>query len=137
VGSLVPSEAPLGCTSSCSDPVFALDSTSGDEPNLPDIQYTPRFGYVPQISGFPSGQSDPVEFQRFRAVFIHRLFIERSGTDTIFDPGVTPTAPTTGSYQRVGEVSVFVFPDGMLPNGLADEQAPFEIGKNRFIRLLR
>jgi hypothetical protein len=32
---------------------------------------------------------------------------------------------------------MFVFPFNSLPNGLADENAPFEIGVNRFVRLVR
>lgn len=135
--SLSPAELPSGCSGPCSDPVFARDDTPDEQPNLVDLQYTPRFGYVPQITAFPSGQSDPVNFTRFRPIFVQRLFIEKSGTDTIWDPGVTPAAPASGSYQTVGEVSVFVFPDGMLPNGLADPEAPFEINKNRFLTLIR
>jgi hypothetical protein len=137
VGNLNPAETPSGCTGPCGDAVFALNSSATDDPNLVDIQYTPRFGYVPQIANFPSGSSSPTPFLRFRAIFIHRLFIEKSGDDTIFDPGVSPAAPTSGSYQRLAEVSVFVFPDGMLPNGLAGDTAPFDVGRNKFVRLVR
>lgn len=137
VGSLSPPEARTGCSSTCTDPVFALNSSSSDTPNLYDIQYTPRFGYVPQISDFPSGGSDPRQFIRFRPIYLYRLLFETAGGTVIFDPGVTPAPPDSGAYQRVGETSVFVFPDGMLPGGLASADAPFEIGVNRFIRLVR
>jgi hypothetical protein len=138
VGSLSP-EAPTGCSGPCGDPVFAVNSSSSDQPDLYDIQYTPRFAYVPQISGFPSGQSQSRAFIRFRPIFIQRVLIETSGpgSGTIFDPGVTPAPPQNGSYQRVGETSVFVFPETMLPGGLGGEDAPFEIGVNRFVRLIR
>jgi Flp pilus assembly protein TadG len=135
--SLTPPEAPSGCTGPCNDPVFARDDTPNEQPNLADIQYTPRFAYVPQITSFPSGSSSAVNFIRFRPIFIQRLYIGTAGADTIWDPGVSPAAPSTGSYQRVGEVSVFVFPDGMLPNGLTDPGAPFEVNKNRFVALIR
>ncbi len=137
-GVLTPAEASAGCSPpKCDDPVFARDDTPNEQPNLAEIQYTPRFAYVPVISAFPPGQSNAVDLLRFRPIWIQRLLIETPGSDTIWDPGVTPAAPTSGSYQRVGEVSVFVFPDGILPNGLADPMAAFEINKNRFITLIR
>jgi len=137
VGSLSSPEAASGCSGPCDDPVFALNSSTEDVPDLYDIQYTPRFGYVPQIADFPSGSSEARQFIRFRPIFIYRLHIEVSGGTEIFDPGVTPTAPGSGSFQRVGETSVFVFPDGSLPGQLASNDAPFAINVNRFIRLVR
>lgn len=136
-GVLSPAEPGTGCSGPCNDPVFARDDSPNEQPNLAEIQYTPRFAYVPVISDFPSGQSQVRSFTRFRAIWVQRLLIETPGTDTIWDPGVTPAAATTGSYQTVGEVSVFVFPDGMLPNGLGDPEAPFELNKNRFVTLVR
>jgi hypothetical protein len=121
----------------CTAPVFALNSSDEDKPDLFDIQYTPRFGYVPQISDFPSGTSASRSFIRFRPIYIYRVLFEVTSGTVIFDPGVTPTAPTSGTYNRIGETSVFVFPDGMLPGGLASQDAPSEIGVNRFVRLTR
>lgn len=137
VGSLATPEAPSGCSGTCNSPVFALNSSTSDSPDLFDIQYTPRFGYVPQISDFPGGSSQNRTFIRFRPVFIYRLLFEVSGGTVIFDPGVTPAPSSSGSYQRLGETSVFVFPDGSLPGRLASTDAPFEIGVNRFVRLIR
>ena len=38
--------------------VFSLNSSTTESPDLWDIQYTPRFAYVPQLAGsFPSGSS--------------------------------------------------------------------------------
>src|SRR5690606_18414194 len=69
-------ELPQGCdldgTPGCSAPVFAIDSDPTEDPNIYDIQYTSRFGYVPEIIDFPSGSSQPRGFIRFRAVFIYR-----------------------------------------------------------------
>jgi hypothetical protein len=126
-------EPPSGCSGPCSDPVFARNSVTQD-PEIYDIQYTARFGYVPELNGFGPGNSVS-RIMRFRAVFIQRLLIE--GPNLTWDPGVSPAPPTSGSYQRVGETSIFIFPDGILPNGLADENAPFEVGVNRFVRLVR
>jgi len=139
--SISPPESPgTGCndgaSSACLAPVFGVDSAV-ESPNLYDIQLTPRFGYVPQIAAFGRGSSGNVQFERFRAIFIYRLFIEVSGPDTVFDPGMTTPPPTTGNYQRLGETSAFVFPDTMLPNGLAGRSAPFDLGVNRFVRLVR
>ncbi len=118
VGSLTVPEAPTGCGTGnvCSDPVFALNSSIDDEPDLFDIQYTPRFAYVPQIADFPTGTGDRA-FIRFRPIFIQRLLIETSasGTGVIFDPGVTPAPSTTGTFARVGETSSFVFPETHAP----------------------
>jgi hypothetical protein len=136
--SLTPPEASSGCTGPCDSPVFARDDTPTEQPNLFDIQYTPRFAYVPVIASFPPGSSNPVNFTRFRPIWIQRLLIETSGSgNTIWDPGVIPLAPAAGSYQRVAEVSVFAFPDGMLPNNLTDTDAPFAVNKNKFITLIR
>ncbi|MGQ0434881.1 MAG: pilus assembly protein TadG-related protein [Microthrixaceae bacterium] len=138
LGSLTPSESATGCSPpTCDDPVFARDDTPSEQPNLFDIQYTPRFAYVPVIASFPPGSSNPVNFLRFRPTFIQRLVITKSGADTIWDPGVSPAAPTSGSYQTVTEVSVFTFPDGMLPNDLTDPEAPYQVNKNKFISLIR
>lgn len=136
--SLTPAEPPSGCAGACTDPVFAFNSSATDDPDLYDIQYTPRFGYVPVISDFPTGQSQARTFIRFRAVYIQRLVIDRQGSgETVWDPETAPVPPTSSGYQRVREVSVFVFPDGMLPGGLGGEEAPFEIGVNRFVTLVR
>jgi hypothetical protein len=143
-------EPPSGCgiDNECDDPVFSVDTDPGEDPNVFDIQYTSRFGYVPQISGFPSGGSGKRSFQLFRAVWIQRLVIETSGGDYHFDPGFgdgfydgysddSNDYHDSSNYQRVGEVLVFVFPPGMLPGRLADEDAPFDLGVNRFPELIR
>jgi len=137
VGSLVSPEDPAGCSGTCSSPVFALNSSTTDTPDLFDIQYTPRFGYVPQIVDFPNGTSEARQFLRFRPIFLYRLLIQQGGDTEIFDPGFSAEPSSTGAQLNVGETSVFVFPDGMLPGGLAGDDAPFEIDVNRFIRLIR
>lgn len=153
VGSLQTSsgtnEEPNGCgvDNVCTGPVFDLDSDPSEDPNVYDIQYTSRFGYVPEITDFPSGGSEKRGFLRFRAIFIQRLVIEDNGSKYFFDPGFGPDYDgfTSNSddfldasgYERVGETLVFVFPKGMLPNRLADEDAPFLLGVNQFPELVR
>jgi hypothetical protein len=133
IGSLSTPEPPSGCTGNCDSPIFALNSTETD-PELYDIQLTPRFGYVPKLNGFGAGNSVS-RIEAFRAVYIQRLLIENS--NTTWDPGVSPAPPTTGTVNRVGETSIFIFPPGSLPNGLADANAPYQLGANRFVRLVR
>jgi hypothetical protein len=138
VGVMSVPEPPTGCIGACNDPVFARNTSTSDDPDLFDIQYTSRFGYVPELDNFGSG-TNPARIMSFKAVFIQRLKIERSGSnsDVIWDPGVFPQPPTSGGHQGVGETSIFVFPSGILPNNLSNGDAPFEIGVNRFVRLLR
>ncbi len=120
----------------CEDPVFTVNSSSSDSPDLFDIQYTPRFAYVPELSGdFPSG-SGTVTFESFRAVFIQRLRVGNGKNADRFDPGFGPSSLGGGSG-TVREATAWVFPEDMLPNGLAKEDAPFAIGKNRFVQLVR
>jgi hypothetical protein len=134
VGTLSVAEPPVGCSGTCDAPIFTRNTTTED-PEMYDIQFTSRFGYIPQLDSFGPGNSVS-RIVRFKAIFIQRLFIERGGSGVTWDPGVT-APPTSGSYSRVGETSMFVFPFGSLPNGLADDNAPFEIGVNRFVRLVR
>jgi hypothetical protein len=148
-GTNIGGEPVTGCGGdACTDPVFGFDSDPSEDPNIFDIQYTSRFGYVPQIVDFPPGGSQKRSFQLFRAVYIQRLVIETSGSDYHFDPGFgdsfyqgesddSDDYQDSNNYQRVGEVLVFVFPPGMLPNRLADEDAPFDLGVNRFPELIR
>jgi hypothetical protein len=151
------SEAPSGCNggvdATCDGAVFALDTDTSEDPNIFDIQRTPRFGYVPEIESFPSGQSEPRAFVRFRAVFIQRVVIEGGGTEDgnagsntdYWDPGfggdyanISGNSETLlSNYSRVAETIVYVFPTGMLPNRLADEDAPFLLGVNRYPELIR
>lgn len=140
-------ELPSGCGGDrvCTAAVFSLDSDPSESPNIFDIQYTSRFGYVPVVEIIPSGSSVKVPFQRFRAVYIQRLVIEDGGDQDFFDPGFGPdysgftsnSDTNLSGYSRVGETLSFVFPDGMLPGRLADEDAPFLLGVNQFPLLVR
>lgn len=129
---------PSSCPASgCTSPVFSRNSSSADSPDLPDIQYTSRFGYVPQLTtDFPNGNAT-VYIASFRAIFLQRLLGSCSantcGLD--FEPGLSTNQ--SSSPDDAEAVTAFVFPTGMLPNGLASSDAPFQIGTNRFVRLIR
>ena len=137
-GSFVPGEIRSGCgvpPAPCTTPVFSLNSSTTESPDLWDIQYTPRFAYIPELAGaFPSGSSQAVSFARFRATFVQRLTVQNLGNPGYFDPGF---APPSGGKLAINEVTVFVFPTTMLPNGLSGADAPFAVGKNRFVQLVR
>jgi hypothetical protein len=136
-GSFTPVEPRVGCAVSgpCTSPVFTVNSSVQDAPDLYDIQYTPRFGYVPEFNGpFPSGSSGAVSFVRFRPAFLQRLTVQGLATPGYYDPGFT--APS-GGQRKVRELTAFMPPDGMLPNGLGDVDAAYAIGRNRFVQLVR
>ena len=117
--------------------MFSRNSSTRDEPDLYDIQYTSRFGYVPQMDeDFPNGNKT-VHILRFRAIFLQRLLGACSGEQLRpdFEPGLGINKAC--SPQDAEAITAFVFAADMLPNGLAQTDAPFEIGKNRFVRLIR
>lgn len=125
-----------------SDPLFTRDTDPDEVPNLYDIQYTPRFGYVPQTSA-AQGKAVPAEIERFRAVFIQRISAgcsQQGNCHLKFDPGVdflgdpSPHSSIGGAADTLG---VFVLPLNSLPNQLADENAPFKLNVNRFVELVR
>ena len=128
-----PSPCPAG---GCSGAVFSVNSSDSDDPDLWDIQYTPRFGYVPEFpSGCdPNGTSD-CPIQRFRAIFIQQTCLgQGSGNCTAFDPGF---GQTHASPNRITGVTMWAFPNTMLPGSLGDEDAPNLPGVNRFPTLVR
>lgn len=129
---------PSSCLNSgCTDPVFSRNSSSSDSPDLFDIQYTSRFGYVPQLTApFPNGNAT-VHIGSFRAIFFQRLLGGCSGNscNLDFEPGITGNF--SGALADAEAITAFVFPTTMLPNGLAGDTAPFEVGKNKFVSLVR
>lgn len=132
---------PTDCPGGCTDPVFAANSSTGDRPDFYDIQYTPRFGYVPDITAesLPNGNSGSVSFERFRPMFIQRVCLGGNDCGFEFDPGI----PGLGDGDDVGNgtstssFTAFLFPPGMLPGQLDSDDAPFLIGVNRAVSLLR
>ena len=137
---LTPAEPRVGCgvgSTPCTDPVFGLNVTSTDSPDLFDLQYTPRFAYVPELTAaFPSGASTAVRFKGFRAVFIQRITLGTGTSPTNFDPGIGTTA-VNPSGNGIREVTMWVFPQNMLPGRLQETNAAYAIGVNRFAQLVR
>ncbi len=137
-GALLPGELPVGCTGPCADPVFGRDAADDREADLWDIQYSPRFGYVPRLvedSDDLSGNTN-VRFAAYEPVFLQRVYggnCDSGGCDVEFDPGIGYAAP--GSHTKAYAMTVFVIPNGMLPGDLGAADAPFRIGTNRFVQL--
>ncbi|MGI9600963.1 MAG: hypothetical protein ACR2QE_03700 [Acidimicrobiales bacterium] len=139
-GALSPPESPSGCTLSCSDPVFSRNGATDGAYDLWDIQYSPRFAYLPRLNLTASqlGGTTGVVFTEFEPVWIQRLYAgncSNSGCDTVFDPGVYYSDSVTSG--KVNAMTAFVFPAGILPGELDDVDAPNKVGVNQFVGLLR
>lgn len=136
----------------CTAPIFTRNTTT-ESPDLYDIQFSPRFAYVPEFwnpcdpttstrsqfetclrQSFPPGSSTPVVFRSFRAVFIQRAKFGNGANANTWDAGFTPTAQNN---HKAVEVTAFAFHPNMLPNRLGAPDAPFEVGSNRVVRLVR
>lgn len=138
-GAIAPVADPaLGCSGSCSDPIFTRNSSTTDAPDLVDIQYTARFGYVPELTtAFPNGNAT-VRLASFKPIFFQRLLAGNCGGGTCshdFEPGLGYT--NTSNENKADGITAFVLPRDSLPNDLGSEDAPFDIGVNRFVRLVR
>jgi hypothetical protein len=123
---------PGGCTGA----VFGLNSSGADAPDLFDIQYTPRFGYVPEfVSGCDPNGTDLCPIERFRAVFIQQVCTGQGTNCTSHDPGFG--VGRSEAPNSIAGVTAWAFPDTMLPGGLGSTDAPTAIGVNRFVFLVR
>ncbi len=136
-GALSPADVPDGCMGACTTPIFSLDSEQ-EEQDIIDLQASARFGYVPQInSALPSGNG-LVRIAKFRAVYLQRVYggnCSSGGCPLTFDPGFGYTF--TGTTDKASALTAFIFPAGILPNGLADDNALELYGSNRFVELTR
>ncbi len=140
-GAFLPADPPVGCGGVgvvCSDPVFGIDSAV-EQVDIYDIQASPRFGYVPETPASSNiNGNTSIVISGFRAVYLQRTYggnCSNSGCPITFDPGVGYSNNT--NTNKVSAVTAFVFPVGILPNGLADPDAANKIGVNRFIELTR
>ena len=120
-GAITPvGDPPVGCSGTCDDPIFTRNSSTTDVPDLYDIQYTARFGYVPELTAaFPAGNA-AVRLQTFRPIFLQRLL---GGTCTggscthDFEPGVGYSNASSGS--TADGITAFVLPGSSLPGDLS------------------
>ncbi len=144
-GSLYPAESRSGCVSTqplpCTSPVFIRNSDATENPDLWDIQLTPRFGYVPELveaGAVLNGSSQDVRFSSFRPIYLQRLYggnCNPNACDIEFDPGVLYSTMSNGT--KANAITAFVIPGGMLPGNLGDVDAAYQIGVNRFVSLVR
>ncbi|MGH9084603.1 MAG: pilus assembly protein TadG-related protein [Acidimicrobiales bacterium] len=138
-GGAFPAETRTGCSEplaqACSGILFTRDSVD-QEPQIYDIQLTPRFGYVPLVWELLGANT--VSYKLFRPVFIQRLCIGNQACNQgTFSPGVGWTDNHGSTSTNVHAVSAFAFHPSMLPNNLGSEDAPFDINVNLFLRLVR
>lgn len=137
-GAVLPvGDPPAGCSGACDDPLFTRNSDD-ETPDLYDIQYTARFGYVPELTAaFPNGTAT-VRFATFRPIFFQRLLGGNCSGGTCshdFEPGVGYSK--AAAEDKADGITAFVLPRNSLPNGLGQETAPFDVGVNRFVTLIR
>ena len=123
-------------------PVFTAntDPYGAESPiDVYDLQLTPRFAYVPQFREVnpPPGSSELVHIEGFRAVYLQQLQsgCNANSCNVDFEPGSWNTTPQGGTNHQADSISAFVFPDSMLPGGLATN--PNAVGKNRYVQLVR
>jgi len=127
----------VGCFNNpCQGALFTMNSRAEPGIDLFDIQLSPRFGYVPRLTGsFPSGSSGNVQIAEFKPVYLQRLFGKCNATSCAidFDPGVGD-----GPQNQSGKaeaITAFVIPAHMLPGSLGTN--PYQLGQNQLIELVR
>jgi hypothetical protein len=130
-------QAGAGCFNNpCQGDLFTMNSRTEAGIDLYDIQLSPRFGYVPRLTGsFPSGTSGTVQIAGFNPVYLQRLFVKCNATSCAidFDPGVGD-----GPQNQSGKaeaITAFVISPQMLPGSLGTN--PYQLGQNQFIELVR
>lgn len=108
-------------------PLFSLSTSH--QSGVYDIQLSPRFNYVPVLTGgFPTGTSLPVQFSAFAPLYLQSL----SGNGFNFDPGVGDGGQ---GGNKADSVSAYAFYPQMLPGSLGTN--PFKLGESEKVTLLR
>lgn len=138
-GGAYPAEDRTGCSEPLSQPcsgiLFTRDTVDQD-PQIYDIQLTPRFGYVPLV--WEDIGANTVSYKLFRPVFIQRLCIGNQNCNQgTFSPGIPWVDQQGSTSANVHAVSAFAFDTNMLPGGLGGDDAPYDINVNLFLRLVR
>jgi len=115
-----------GCGSpakACTGQVFTNQAnTTTSNPQLYDIQLSPRFSYVPLLStDFPTTANGTVTFKQWLPIYIQTVY--SGGPDSSFSPGVGD-GPTSSSH--ADSVSSFAIYPSMLPGTLGTK--PFNTG---------
>lgn len=120
----------------CTGVVFGKDTQPLQEGY--DIQFTPRFAYVPEADNSTPLGSKTIAFASFKPVWLQRLYIGQcAGNDCVsFEPD--PDSPTSyAANTKAAGMTVFVLPRRALPGAVGSEEAPFDVGVNKTVRLLR
>lgn len=100
------------CPGPCA-PLFSYDS---DSDGVPDIEQSPRFAYVPQVSAWTLGGGNTAyQFIEFRPVFLQTMFFGCNASTCVktWDPG-EPAGSTTN--RDVQAMTSFLLPNGSLPH---------------------
>jgi len=122
----------------CTGVVFGRDSDPTEAGF--DIQFTPRFAYVPELHSTTPLTEKIFRFASFRPVYLQRLFGGQCTANCSWtfepDPMSSPT-PTYFAEDKAAGMTVFVLPGTSLPGELGKEDAPFDVGVNLTPRLLR
>ena len=106
--------------------------------DLYDIQYSPRFAYVPQFlqSTLPNGKSTNLNISGFRAIYIEDVYAGCSNSCGVdFAPGPWNTSAIGSGNQNAQAMTAWVFPSGMLPSSLSGD--PASIGQNTYVQLVQ
>lgn len=132
----------LGCDGAPCGPLFV--AKTGSNPFIYDIQESPRFAYIPQLTptcpGPPNcsaglGSSGTVSFKNFLPIYIQNL----TGTTFTFDPGVGEGCPPQTGRQCTGgtvsSMSAYTMYANMLPGTLGTN--PFQEGQSFTVQLAR
>ncbi len=130
----------------CTAPVFIANSQTEPNLDLYDIQLSPRFAYVPQVTAADivcSGNSGGYcyHIKVFRAVFMQRL-LANNASQLDFEPG--KWNPANQSNQKAEAMTGWVLPPSMLPTCLGagpptaacPNPSPIQVGKNATIQLI-
>lgn len=139
-GAIANPETRSGCTPSppspCTGVLFGRNTVVSD-PEIYDIQLTPRFAYVPWVWEEGPGPNY-VTYRRFVPMFIQLLCIGNAQCNQgTFSPGVPWVDGGNATNDNVAAVTAFTFTESMLPGELGSEDAPHDINVNVFLRLVR
>jgi len=105
--------------------------------DLYDVQYSPRFAYVPQFIQTipPTGTSSNLNIGRSEPSTSRTYTPCTNPCAVDFAPGPWNTSPIGNSNQNAEAMTAWVFPDGMLPVTLRGN--PAAIGQNTYVQLVQ
>lgn len=106
------------------DPLFSRDSDGDPKNRTYDIQRSPRWGFVPQLTSpiFQNG-TKLYKISRFRAVFIQNLLFSCNANSctAISSPGESGTGIPVNGNKKVDAITAFLLTDEMLPAEVVED----------------